>query len=58
LKINPTGINSIETAKDRMNLRLASTFNDKLLKLTGNEQKAVKTTAFYLQVNSVKLGIH
>jgi hypothetical protein len=41
-----------------MNLRLASTFNDKLLKLTGNEQKAVKTTAFYLQVNSVKLGIH
>ena len=27
-----------------MNFRLASTFNDSLLKLTGDEQKAVKTT--------------
>lgn len=31
-----------------MNFRLASTFNDSLLKLTIGEQKAVKTTAFEL----------
>jgi len=30
---------------------IADTFTDSLTKLTGNEQKAVKTTAFDLQMN-------
>ncbi|MGB0743663.1 MAG: 3'-5' exonuclease [Opitutales bacterium] len=40
-----------------MNFRLASTFNDSLLKLTGGEQKAVKTTAFDLQLNPSNPGM-
>lgn len=40
-----------------MNFRLASTFNDSLLKLTGEEQKAVKTTAFDLQLNPASPGM-
>lgn len=32
-----------------MNFRIADTFTDSLTKLTGDEQKAVKTTAFDLQ---------
>lgn len=40
-----------------MNFRLASTFNDSLLKLTGEEQKAVKTTAFDLQLNPASPGL-
>jgi len=34
-----------------MNFRIANTFTDSLAKLTGDEQKAVKTTAFDLQIN-------
>lgn len=34
-----------------MNFRIADTFTDSLARLTGDEQKAVKTTAFDLQVN-------
>src|SRR5260370_12076924 len=34
-----------------MNFRIADTFTDSLAKLTGEEQKAVKTTAFDLQLN-------
>jgi superfamily I DNA/RNA helicase/mRNA-degrading endonuclease RelE of RelBE toxin-antitoxin system len=34
-----------------MDFRIADTFTDSLAKLTGNEQKAVKTTAFDLQLN-------
>src|SRR3984885_1027061 len=34
-----------------MEFRIADTFTDSLAKLTGDEQKAVKTTAFDLQVN-------
>lgn len=34
-----------------MNFRIADTFTDSLAKLTGDEQKAVKTTAFDLQLN-------
>jgi hypothetical protein len=30
-----------------MNFRIADTFTDSLAKLTGDEQKGVKTTAFY-----------
>src|SRR5271155_4212812 len=34
-----------------MEFRIADTFTDSLAKLTGDEQKAVKTTAFDLQMN-------
>jgi len=34
-----------------MDLRIADTFTDSLARLTGDEQKAVKTTAFDLQLN-------
>lgn len=34
-----------------MDLRIADTFTDSLAHLTGDEQKAVKTTAFDLQLN-------
>lgn len=34
-----------------MNFRIADTFTDSLARLTGEEQKAVKTTAFDLQMN-------
>lgn len=34
-----------------MNFRIADTFTDSLAKLTGDEQKAVKNTAFDLQIN-------
>src|ERR1700693_6045361 len=34
-----------------MEFRIADTFTDSLAKLTGDEQKAVKTTAFDLQIN-------
>jgi mRNA-degrading endonuclease RelE of RelBE toxin-antitoxin system len=34
-----------------MELRIADTFTDSLAKLTGDEQKAVKTAAFDLQLN-------
>ena len=37
-----------------MEFRIADTFTDSLAKLTGDEQKAVKTTAFDLQLNPAK----
>lgn len=37
-----------------MNFRIADTFTDSLARLTGVEQKAVKTTAFDLQLNPCK----
>ena len=40
-----------------MNFRIADTFTASLAKLTGNEQKAVKTTAFDLQLNPAHPGI-
>jgi mRNA-degrading endonuclease RelE of RelBE toxin-antitoxin system len=40
-----------------MNFRIADTFTDSLAKLTGNEQKAVKTTAFDLQINPTHPGM-
>ena len=40
-----------------MNFRIADTFTDSLAKLTGNEQKAVKTTAFDLQLNPARPGL-
>ena len=41
-----------------MEFRIADTFTDSLTKLTGNEQKAVKTTAFDLQTNPSHPGLN
>ncbi len=40
-----------------MNFRIADTFTDSLSRLTGDEQKAAKTTAFDLQVNPASPGL-
>lgn len=40
-----------------MNFLIADTFTDSLARLTGDEQKAVKTTAFDLQVNPAHPGL-
>jgi len=40
-----------------MNFRIADTFTDSLSKLTNDEQKAVKTAAFDLQVNPASPGM-
>ena len=40
-----------------MEFRIADTFTDSLAKLTGEEQKAVKTTAFDLQMNPENPGM-
>src|SRR6202047_4400948 len=40
-----------------MEFRIADTFTDSLARLTGEEQKAVKTTAFDLQLNTANPGM-
>ncbi len=40
-----------------MEFRIADTFTDSLAKLTGDEQKAIKTTAFDLQMNLAHPGM-
>ena len=40
-----------------MAFRIADTFTDSLARLTGEEQKAVKTTAFDLQLNPAQPGL-
>lgn len=40
-----------------MDFRIADTFTDSLAKLNGEEQKAVKTTAFDLQLNPANPGM-
>jgi hypothetical protein len=40
-----------------MEFRIADTFTDSLARLTGDEQKAVKTTAFDLQLNAANPGL-
>src|ERR687885_1994718 len=40
-----------------MAFRIADTFTDSLARLTGDEQKAVKTTAFDLQMNPAAPGL-
>jgi mRNA-degrading endonuclease RelE of RelBE toxin-antitoxin system len=40
-----------------MEFRIADTFTDSLARLTGDDQKAVKTTAFDLQINSANPGM-
>jgi len=41
-----------------MEFRIADTFTDSLARLTGVEQKAVKTTAFDLQLDPTSRGLH
>lgn len=41
-----------------MDFRIADTFTDSLARLTGDEQKAVKTTAFDLQLNLAQPGMN
>ena len=43
--------------KSRIDFRIADTFTDSLARLTGEEQKAVKTTAFDLQLNPAAPGL-
>jgi len=40
-----------------MHFRIADTFTDSLARLTGDEQKEVKTTAFDLQLNPANPGM-
>ncbi len=40
-----------------MTSRIADTFTDSLTRLTGDEQKAAKTTAFDLQINPANSGM-
>lgn len=40
-----------------MDFRIADTFTDSLARLTGEEQKLVKTTAFDLQMHPVNSGM-
>jgi hypothetical protein len=40
-----------------MDFLIADTFTDSLARLTGEEQKAVKTTAFDLQMNLAAPGL-
>ncbi|HLH08255.1 MAG TPA: hypothetical protein VKW78_13535, partial [Terriglobales bacterium] len=47
---NGSGI-PIPIEPTNMEFRIADTFTDSLARLTGEEQKAVKTTAFDLQLN-------
>ena len=41
----------------KLNFRIADTFTDSLSRLTGDEQKHVKTTAFDLQINPANPGM-
>ena len=41
-----------------MDFRIADTFTDSLARLTPDEQKAVKNTAFDLQINPASLGMN
>lgn len=47
----------VEIGAKFVNFLIADTFTDSLAKLTGDEQKAVKTTAFDLQLNPVNAGM-
>ena len=40
-----------------MDFRIADTFTESLARLTGDEQKVVKTTAFDLQLKPVNSGM-
>ena len=56
--INHLGDEVMKVFKVRvMEFRIADTFTDSLTRLTGDEQKAVKTTAFDLQLNPASPGL-
>jgi mRNA-degrading endonuclease RelE of RelBE toxin-antitoxin system len=40
-----------------VNFLISDTFTDSLARLTGDEQKAIKTTAFDLQLNPISSGM-
>src|SRR5215208_5014603 len=44
-------------ASGYMDFRIAATFTESLTRLTGDEQKAAKTTAFDLQLNPLNPGL-
>lgn len=48
---------STRATRSIMEFRIADTFSDSLTRLTGDEQKAVKTTAFDLQVSPANPGM-
>src|SRR5450631_3743643 len=48
---------SANTRDSEMEFRIADTFTESLARLTGEEQKAVKTTAFDLQLNPANPGM-
>ena len=51
-------LSEVKTAlPDSLKFRIADTFTDSLARLTGEEQKAVKTTAFDLQLNPSNPGM-
>lgn len=50
-------LNSSRKYDSRMEFRIADTFTGSLARLTGDEQKAVKTTAFDLQMNPTGSGL-
>src|ERR1700687_4935117 len=51
-------LNLVERAgRAIMDFRIADTFTDSLARLTGEDQKAVKTTAFDLQMNPAHPGL-
>lgn len=49
--------NYLHDGDDIMEFRIADTFTDSLARLNGEEQKAVKTTAFDLQLNPLSPGM-
>jgi len=44
-------------SRNVLDFRIADTFTDSLARLTGDEQKAVKTTAFGLRLNQANPGM-
>jgi superfamily I DNA/RNA helicase/mRNA-degrading endonuclease RelE of RelBE toxin-antitoxin system len=48
---------SLAIREQRMDFRIADTFTDSLARLTGDEQKLAKTTAFDLQLNPANPGM-
>lgn len=48
---------SIKQDNNSINFRIADTFTDSLAKLTAEKQKAVKTTAFDLQMNHGRIAV-
>ena len=54
---NPHSCHVYDYVESLMEFRIADTFTDSLARLTGDEQKAVKTTAFDLQLNPANPGM-